>query len=285
MPLERGAYGLRLVGLDAEELLLSAADPAWPALTVEQRLGSRPHFDASLRDGTAATPLLGGGALVVRQEPLTATYTYPRELTANELVHPFLAPAAALASHWLGREAFHAGAVAVDGSAWAIVGERNHGKSSLLAYLAAEGHAVLADDLVVLGGGAVFAGPRSIDLREETAAELGVGTHLGIVGERERWRLELGEAPPPLPLGGWVFLDWGDAVEVEPRPPAARLAPLLRQRAVQLPPTDEPALLSLLDRPAWTLRRPRRWEAMPAAVAALLGAIRALRRPSPAMPA
>jgi hypothetical protein len=134
----------------------------------------------------------------------------------RELVHPHLAPGAAVLARWLGRETLHAGAVLAGGGAWAMLGDRESGKSSTLDWLAAHGHPVLADDLLVLDGSDVLAGPRCIDLRADAAQRLGAGEPLGVVGTRERWRLRLGPLASSAPLRGWGILDWGDDVAVEP---------------------------------------------------------------------
>ena len=102
---------------------------------------------------------------------------------------------AALAARWLRRESFHAGAVVVEGGAWAILGDKEAGKSSTLAHLALNGYTVLSDDVLVLERGSVFAGPRCIDLRAEPARRLGAREPLAVVGMRERFRIELGPAP------------------------------------------------------------------------------------------
>ena len=96
----------------------------------------------------------------------------PAPLSADELVHPFLAPAAALFAHWHGREGLHGGALALGGTAWGVIGDRLGGKSSLLAALAVSGTDVVCDDVLVLDGREVYPGPRTVDLREDAAAAL-----------------------------------------------------------------------------------------------------------------
>ena len=120
-----------------------------------------------------------------------ALFEVPHPVRPDELVHPYLAPAAAVIGRWLGRESVHAGAIAVDGRALGVVGARGAGKSSTLAGWALDGGEVLCDDLLVLDGRTTFVGPRSIDLREDAAAQLGAGEPIGVTGARERWRLRL----------------------------------------------------------------------------------------------
>jgi hypothetical protein len=196
--------------------------------------------------------------------------TRPRD---GDLVHPYLAPAAAVAARWAGRESFHAGAVVVGGRAWAVLGDKENGKSTTLAWLALTGHPVLADDLVVVDGDAALAGPRCIDLREESAAHLGVGEPLGLVGQRERWRLGLDPVPAQVPLRGFVTLTWDGELAVEPLRGPERLLALLPGRTVRVAP-DRPAdMIDLSSLPVWRLRRPRRWDALPEAAGRLVEAL------------
>lgn len=163
---------------------------------------------------------------------------------------------------WLGRESFHCGAFVAGGGAWALLGERESGKSSTLAALALAGYGIVCDDILLLEGTACFPGPRCVDLREETAAALDAGDALGTVGGRERWRLpvpQLHEAPV---LRGIVFLDWGDDFEAEPVPASRQLAGLLHHRALRLHSSVPEVLLELAALPAWELRRPRRLDSL-----------------------
>ena len=202
--------------------------------------------------------LVSGGYVQLRRRPGEATYVVPAELGGEELVHPYLAPTAWAFSVWFGREAYHAGAFALDGEAWAVVGEREGGKSSTLAWLAAEGKPVLSDDLLVLQGRSVLPGPRCIDLREASAERLGVGHSLPSVRAGGRWRMRLVPADP-LPLRGWIFLTWGDAIQVRPLRPSERLNLILRLGR----PADPSAPLTLAEVPAWAFTRPKTWESLP----------------------
>jgi hypothetical protein len=179
---------------------------------------------------------------------------------------------AALAARWLGRESFHAGAFLVDGSAWAVLGDKEAGKRSTLAHLALRGQAVVSDDVLVLEGGEVFAGPRCIDLRAEPSERLGAGEPLGVVGVRERFRLELGPVPSRVRLRGFVLLGWGDEVALEPVRGAERLLALVPHRALLLE-TNAPAdLLRLSSLPFLRLRRPHDWSSLEETADLLLGA-------------
>jgi hypothetical protein len=255
-----GAYGFRLSGVDAAARLLARAEPEWPKLellAVTDGAAAPPH-DRVLED-RAELVLRSGGWVELDRDASRATYHLPHRPRDGDLLHPYLAPVAALAARWLGRESFHAGAVVVDGHAWAVLGDKEAGKSSTLAHLALTGHTVLSDDVLVLHEGSVFAGPRCIDLRAEPARRLGAGEPLGIVGMRERFRLELGPAPSVVPLRGFVMLGWGDELVIEQVRGSRRLLTLIPHRALLLE-TNAPAdLLELSSLPFLQVRRPRGW--------------------------
>ncbi len=133
----------------------------------------------------------------------------------EDLLHPYLAPAAALYWQWAGREAIHAGVFEVGGGAILMLGDKEAGKSTTLAWLATQGGTpVLSDDLAVLDGDDVLVGPRSIDLRVGQGTLPGVSEHLVRSGERHRVRLPA--ASPTLPLAGLVVLDWAPEAELGP---------------------------------------------------------------------
>lgn len=271
----RGAYGFALRGIEGVDDLLVRAPASWPVLDIVRSSGwDAPSLDR-LGDEKAELRLHGGGCIRIARSPLRATFATPSPLGDAELVHPLLGAAAAVASHWLGREAFHAGAVVLAGGAWGLVGDRGTGKSSTLAWLGAHGADVASDDLLVVDGTTLFAGPRSVDLRAEPAAQLGAGEHLGRIGRRERWRVRLSAVAPELPLRGWVLLGWGDRLEVRRLPGGVRLAELARQRALKVPPLHPESLLELAALPAWELRRPRRWNSLADAARLLLGTVEA----------
>lgn len=173
-----GAYGLGLKGDAPRSALLIATPQDTPDVTIARQVGSR-EVANHVNDEQATVPLLRGGALELTRVPRTAALTTPHRLTDDELAHPYLAPIAAVHSHWLGRAAFHAGGIVVAGRAWGVIGEREAGKSTLLAAVAVLGGTVLADDLLVIDDGEAFAGPRPLDLRREAADYLGGDTSIG----------------------------------------------------------------------------------------------------------
>ncbi len=197
-------------------------------------------------------------------------YRVPHPVRPDELVHPYLAPAAAVIARWMGRESMHAGAFAAGGQALGVVGTREAGKSSTLAWLAQAGVDVLCDDMLIVDGDAPVAGPRSIDLRADAAERLGAGEPIGMTGARERWRLRLGPTGGRTILRGWVFLAWGDRVAVRSLPAVERLPRLAAERGLRLPPARPDALLELTSLPAWELSRPRDWASLPEAADRLL---------------
>lgn len=212
--------------------------------------------DFFLDDQRAEIPVTNGGRIVVEREPARVIFATRELLGAEELLHPYLAYAAGIFGRWLGRLSLHAGAVVVSDGAWAVLGPRESGKSSTLAWLAQAGFGVLCDDVLVLDRMNALAGPRVVDLRAETAAELGAGEPLGVIGARERWRLPLDAVEPELPLRGVIFLAWGDDVAATPVAAPERVLRLASELMVRLAPPNPAALLDLAGLPCWELRRP-----------------------------
>jgi hypothetical protein len=267
-----GAYGLRLLGLDEAARLLVDADPSWPALEVRRTVGRVARRREFVDEDRAGVRLRNGGTIALDRRAARADFVVPRPLTTEELVHPYLAPVAAVMAHWLGRESFHAGAVALGRDVWGVVGDRLSGKSSTLAWLARAGYDVVCDDMLVLEASTAkaYAGPRSIDLRRDAADRLDAGEGLGVVGARERWRLRLGPIDPDLVFRGWVSLAWGAEVRTRSLTGAERVALLAAQRGLRVPPRDPTALLELASLPCWELCRPRDWARLAAAADLLL---------------
>jgi hypothetical protein len=266
----RGTYGIRIDGIVANSPMLGAAAATWPSIRLESvRRDPRPAPERVTAD-RAEIVLKTGGRLVIDREQGVARYSVPRPLTLEELVHPYLAPTAAVLSHWAGRLAFHAGGFSTGNGVWGMVGDREAGKSSQLARLALDGHAIVTDDVLVIDGGQAHTGPRAIDLREQTADRLGIGASLGMVGARPRWRVRLPPLEGPLPFRGWFFLGWDERIGIERLDPGACLARLLAALTFRLEVSDPPALLALATLPAWELRRPRDWATLDATTEILL---------------
>jgi hypothetical protein len=266
-----GAYGVRLTGLEGAEELLVGVDPAAPAYAISAEIGRAASFAEHVDDERAQLRLRSGGEILVDREGRSIRYRVPHEVRADELVHPYLAPAAAVVNRWLGRESVHAGAFAVEQSALGVVGTRESGKSSTLAWLARGGVDVLCDDMLIVDGDTPLAGPRSIDLRGDAARRLEAGDPIGMTGARERWRLQLGATGAQRPrLKGWVFLAWGDETTARPLKASERIPRIAAERGLRLPPVRPDALLELASLPAWELSRPRDWASLPRAADLLL---------------
>ncbi|MBA3431883.1 MAG: hypothetical protein H0U16_10450 [Actinobacteria bacterium] len=248
--------------------LLGIGSPSWPTVRVEQLVCHQAGPDPFDSDHEVIMRLVSGGYVRLRRKELEATYFVPALLDTEELVHPYLAPAGYAFSTWFGREAYHAGAFVLEGRAWAVVGEREGGKSSTLAWLSQQGYEVLCDDLLVIDNRHVLPGPRCIDLRGSAAALLGTGDHLHSARTGGRWRLGLRPADPA-PLAGWVFLRWGQSVSVRPLSPRERLSHILGLGR----PADSSAPLTLVAAPAWELERPKVWESLPSALDGFFDAV------------
>lgn len=269
-----GAYGLSFLGTSSASSLLVPTPEVWPLVRLERRRGRVLVRRTYLDDETGELALTGESALALHRAPGRAVFRTPEPLSDAELVHPYLAPVGAVFARWGGREAFHAGAFRHGGGVWALIGGRASGKSSTLAWLALAGHEVLCDDLLVVNRGMALAGPRCVDLRASGARQLGVGELLGVRGPRERWRMVLGPVPPELPVQGWVFLQWGEAVDIVRLSGRERLTQLAANRSILLEATDPEVLLDLAALPAWRLTRPRHWSSLPSAVDRLLDVAR-----------
>jgi hypothetical protein len=237
--------------------LLVPAPAGWPRVEVVRTVDAPSHRPFLLDDDRAEVTFANGGSMTVEREPARVTFAMQERLSTEELLHPYLAYAAGIFARWAGRLSFHAGAVLVGDNVWALLGDRESGKSSTLAWLALEGCGVLCDDVLVLDGTTAFAGPRIVDLRAETAVRLGAGERMGVVGARERWRLRGRDVSAEASLTGLVFLAWGDRVEIAPLPASERVVRLARELMLRIAPRDPGALLGLASLPCWELRRPR----------------------------
>ena len=268
-----GAYGLRILGAGGAEAALAPVPEHWPAVELSVEVGELGAHEEHLDDERARIRLRTGGWVEIERYPGRARFFVPAALTPDELVHPFLAPVATVLSYWHGRESLHGGGIALGETVWGMVGGRHGGKSSLLAALAARGVDVVSDDVLVLEQARVFTGPRTVDLREDAAAALGLGADIGVAGTRRRWRLALPQLDRELSLGGWVFVEWADETELRRLPASGTFVRLAGNRGISAPPRDPAVFLQLSALPAWELRRPRSWSAMPDVLELLLEAL------------
>jgi hypothetical protein len=266
-----GAYGLRLRGVDSARALLVPAKRSWPSVELVSRIGetSADPYDR-VSERRAELRLRGDGRILIERDEGRVVFTAPNPPRLEELVHPFLAPVASVYAYWLGRESFHAGAFVAGDGVWALIGNRESGKSSTLAWLALAGYEVVCDDALILDGPNALPGPRSVDLRPEAARALAAGEPIGLVGSRERWRLTLGPVRSDLPLRGWIFLAWADRLESVRLPGPERLVRLGANRGARLPLTHPASLVELAALPGWELRRRRGWDSLVPAAERLL---------------
>jgi hypothetical protein len=207
--------------------------------------------------------LLSGGHVVFARDPRRARFHKPRAANGHELAHPCLSAVGLVFARWEQRLALHAGAVLFDGVAWGVLGAREAGKSTTLAWLAQAGHVVLSDDLLVLENGQAFCGPRTIDLRPSAAERLSGRDRLVTVRQGERQRLLLPPAPVTAPLGGFLVLGVGDATSVTSVPVAERLESLTRHLTLRQAGLPAGGLLDLVGLPMWRVERSRAWSDLP----------------------
>ncbi|MBY8976568.1 hypothetical protein KHP62_12165 [Rhodobacteraceae bacterium NNCM2] len=175
--------------------------------------------------------------------------------------------------HQRGLHPLHAATIAVEGTAIAFVGDQGAGKSTLAVTMAAAGHAVLGDDVIVVreeaGGFSVAPGATQFKLWRETVEALGLAPGPSVANRLEKFYVanEGAKGAAPCPLGAIVELRRG--------PAESGFAPA---RAAQFEALDlvarhtyRPAYVGLLDRqeahfrqcaalignvPVWRLSRP-----------------------------
>jgi hypothetical protein len=256
---EDGAWGLRFPSLRAAAHVLVDA-PEWPPVSLDiAYLAPSAGETQSDWDGRGMCVALPTGGLVEIVWPFDVTLSLPGHPIPECVVQPHLTTVAAAISLRRGLQPFHAGAFALNGQAWAVVGSREAGKSSTLALAHMREAAIVTDDLLVIDGGFAFAGPRCIDLRTEAARVLEVGDELGIVGLRERWRVRVGSCAPTMPVAGFILPSWGDD-QVSVLPPVRRLQVLFSNSALQGVTMNDPEeYLRLTSLPMISWVRPKSW--------------------------
>jgi hypothetical protein len=264
--MERGAgvYGLNVLGLGSASTYTGEPLSDSPILKVQQHIGEAPPgLQSRLFDDRAVMPLLENGFLEVTRDPAIATFTMPRTLSDDELLHPWLVPAAATVNAWHGRRVLHGGIISDGHRALAIVGAKEGGKSTLLAWLAlGAGLQVMADDLVVFDGDVVFAGPRCIDLRPASVPQLPDVPGAKVVRDGTRLRLPLPGTPETAELVGIVVLAWAADSAIEPVRPADRLAEILPHALTEGVPLGTAGVLGFAKYRMWRLTRPKDWTAL-----------------------
>jgi hypothetical protein len=263
-----GAYGLELIGLPHADLLVPVpSSRSWPTVRVLSRLSAGDDGPGYADPERADVALPDGERVLIDREEQSATFLLTSREDDGRIVHPHLTAPGTVFAWWQGREAFHAGGLVTPAGAWALLGERGAGKSSLLAGLALAGRPILTDDVLVIDGELALAGPRCVDLRENALGPNGLeGMTSSVRGGRHR--LRLGPVEPEVPLRGWVLLSWGDDLDLRPLSPTERIELLSAQRNVQGAVPD--SLLRLARLPAWELQRPPDWATFEHAIHTLL---------------
>lgn len=176
----------------------------------------------------------------------------------------------------------HAAAIEVRGAALLVAGPSGAGKTTLAAAFVRAGHRLLAEDLTCLqtddDGLQVIPGPAMLRLRTDVAARMAVD---GVEVGRDADRVHIALAQPqrgtcaPVPVRGIVLIHGTtDAISTE-RVPPARALPDLWALSFNLPDDADRARCfgAVADLaatcPVWSLRRPLRYDALDATVAAL----------------
>lgn len=260
----RGAYGFRLDYADPGEHLndLIELDDTAPGVAVGWRLASTARDIEEVSEDLVVYGARGGATFHVQRDPPSVVIDLPSSPPPAALVHPLLTVGISVHARWRGDITLHAGAFETRTGAWGVMGEREAGKSAILASLAAHGLPIVADDLLAVDGIKVWAGPRCVDLRPDTAPRFSDARYLGVVGGRPRFRLSTPPGRPRVPFRGFFVLGWHDEprVEVKPLPVQERLQWLYRQEYIRLFGWPDPAKhLPLLALPAWSVRRPTDW--------------------------
>lgn len=270
-----GVYGFQLTGVSLDSALIDPVPTDWPLLLVEQQPeGAGDPPATGIGDARAVTRLQGGGHLQIERAEQRATIVRSPDLSPDAVVHPVLAPIAAICAMWNGWLPFHAGGFVEGDGTWLVFGDRGAGKSTLLAALRAAGVPVVSDDLVIVNGSRVYAGPRTLDLQEDAAGRYDTARWITDSGGRDRWRLELPSIEPELPaVAGSVVIAWGDDLAFESVGIAERVQRLVDFLTVAHS-VDVPQVMALATLPMWEMRRPRSWERLDEGVEVLLEHVR-----------
>jgi hypothetical protein len=270
-----GAYGFRLVWSDADEPPsdLVALNGGTPEVEVYWRPGSMLRSFEIVGDDRVVLGAERASGFVVQREPAAIAMNLHEDVSIDALLHPLLTVPLSVLARWRGDVTLHAGAFETEGGAWAVVGEREAGKSSALAGLSQRGHPIVADDLLTLSGRDVWAGPSCVDLRPQAVEHFPAARVLGEVGGRLRYRLSTPPGRTRLPLRGMFVLAWHDEAGVSAEPLSAqdRLGLLYMQEYMGMMGPNPPAVLfELMELPMWRLSRPRDWETAEAALERML---------------
>lgn len=263
-----GAYGFRLNypdTLDRSELVdLVPLDASVPEIRVLWRYATTIVDVEEIGADRVLYGIRGATTYDVRRDPPLVRMDFPAPVPPGALVHPLLTIGMSIHARWRGDVTLHAGAFETPAGAWGVIGAREAGKSSILASIGQRGLPIVADDLLTIEDGEVWAGPSCVDLRPDTADHFPEARYLGFVGNRPRYRLGTRHGSARVPMRGFFLLDWHaePRVAIEPLSADLRLRSLYRQEYIRLVGYSEPTkLVPLVALPAWRVSRPRDWSA------------------------
>lgn len=254
-----------------DDLYLVDAPADWPTWELTWcQASAEPRQELHIGEDRAVIAVMPEGHVLIERKPRKSTFFLPAAPSPEAWAHPHLSSTAVMAAWWQGRRSFHAGAFVDHGEVWGVVGERGDGKTSMLAWLSAHGHQIVCDDILVIDGDDALAGPRCLDLRQSAAEHFQLGTYIGHVGTRDRWRVCLPPVADRLPLRGWVVPEWSDWVRAAPLKAADRLPVLLSHRGLRIAESGGHDWLDLLSRPMVGFQRPPDWSTIDRAMVHLL---------------
>lgn len=269
-----GAYGLVLDVPESWTRWWNDAPAAWTPWSVVWEEEADGIGEINRIDAVHATLVLRPDGYAVMDRPARhTTLRIAQPLSMESLLHPHLGSTAVVHAYWEGWDSFHGGAFLLSGKAWVLLGDREHGKSSALAWLHARGFPIVADDLAVVRDATVMAGPRCMDLRRPAVERFSIGHDIGVVGTRRRWRVQLSPVAAESPLGGWMLLRWSadGATRIRQASLEERFSALSLSRGLRVPVTGC-NWLDLVSLPTLVFERPKDWDAMDAAMDRLLAA-------------
>jgi len=177
------------------------------------------------------------GTILVRRGREIILDLFP-EAVAAEVHLALTGPVLAVLLHQRGKLPLHASGVAINGGAVVFLGDPGRGKSTLAALFYAQGHPLLADDLIALefaAGGTPLALPAfpRIRLSPEVVNLLGAELDFlppapAVNEEKVYYRAHRNFPEQPLPLSCVYVLDEGATLASEPLRPREALVELLR---------------------------------------------------------
>lgn len=187
-------------------------------------------------DGGVRLSWKGVGAFLVRDGREIIVDAVP-DIEGPLLRLFLLGPVMGVVLHQRGLPVFHASAVEIDGNAVAFLGGKGWGKSTMAAALHAQGHQVIADDVVALDfsdRGLPFALPAFPQLKlwpDAIASLRGDPEALPRLTsgfEKRAFQVKDGFGARPIPLSRVYVLGIGSSPEIEPLQPREALFELIR---------------------------------------------------------